>query len=126
MTTRISAPRVRHESAERALAQLGSHRSDHQVLSLQCRNAHHLAAVYRTKVGLVFVSRTGSHSHGSRDFVDTGHHGHRAGREYVEFLDGADPAYEMLPGWCDCGPRSVSRDSIRDWMAEGRRTVRVM
>ena len=126
MTTRTSAPRVRQEWAAQALAGLGSHRSDHQVLGLQCRNAHHLAAIYRTEAGLVFVSRTGRHSHGSRDFVDTGHHGRRPGREFVDFLDVADPVHDTLSGWCECGPRNVSRRAIRAWLAEGRRTVRVM
>ncbi len=111
----------RRDRAVRALDRLGSHRSEHQQVGVQCASAHHLAAVYRTVDGPVYVARTGPHGHGSKDFIDTGRSGTRGGTEYVDLLVAEPGADDALPAWCDCGPRTLSR---RDLLAHLRTQVR--
>lgn len=113
----------RRELAAHALAGLGSHRSEHLQLGVQCRHAHHLAAVYLTDAGLVYQARSGPHSHGSKDFIDTGQHGSRGGKEYVDLLEAGPEADDGLPAWCGCGPRTLSRSELRGHINGGRRTV---
>ncbi len=115
----------REESARQALAALGSHRSDHQQLSIQCRHAHHVAAVYRTEAGPVYVARTGPHSHGRKDFIDSGRHGGHGGGEYVDLLTEAPSVDEELPAWCDCGPRILLRRDVLRHVAARRGPVRL-
>lgn len=110
--------------AAQALATLGGHRSAHQVLGVQCRHAHHVAAVFDTADGLVYRSVSGPHSHGAKDRIDTGAHGSRGGTEYVDLLDARD-ADDQLPAWCDCGPRSLSRASLLDHVRAGDHLVRI-
>jgi hypothetical protein len=124
MTRSKTMTEQRRERATRALADLGAHRSDHQEVGVQCRRAHHLAAIYSTEVGLVYESRTGPHSHGSKDFIDTGRSGSRGGEEYVDLL-ADDQADDALPAWCDCGPRTLSRSELRGVVRAGVRSVRV-
>lgn len=114
----------RQERAEGALATLGSHRSDHEVLLVECRQGHRVAAVYETSVGAVFVSRIGPHAHGDMDLPDTGHRVERPGEEFVDTLE-AQFADDGLPAWCDCGNRTLSRSSLADDIAANRRTVLV-
>jgi hypothetical protein len=116
---------ARRRRAAEALAGLGSHRSDHQRLSIQCRHAHHLAMVYETDAGLVYQSRTGPHGHGSKDFIDTGSHGRRGGDEYVDLLAAGTAADDQLPAWCDCGPRTLSRSELLGQARSGPHTVRL-
>ncbi|MBD3785175.1 MAG: hypothetical protein IE926_19900 [Micrococcales bacterium] len=92
-------------------------------MTVQCRHAHHVAAVYDTDEGLVVVSRTGPHAHGSRDFLDLGRRGSRGGAEYADLLD-AGPA-DGLPAWCDCGPRTLSRAELRRLVTERVATARL-
>lgn len=115
----------RQERAARALATLGMHRSDHQVLSVQCSCAHHVATVYETDAGLVHRCLTGPRSHGSKDFLDTGKHGHRAGSEYADLLDAGTHADDDLPAWCDCGPHTLSRSHLLALVRSGERTLRL-
>jgi hypothetical protein len=115
----------RRDRAARALAELGSHRSDHQRLGVQCRHAHHLAAVYETAAGLVYESRTGPHGHGSKDFIDTGRSGSRGGQQHVDLLEAGPGVDDGLPAWCDCGPRTLSREHLLADARAGRRSVRV-
>lgn len=112
--------------AERALAELQPHLSDHQRLGVQCQHAHHLAAVYETPEGLVYHARTGPHSHGSKDFIDTGRHGSPSGDDYVDLLVADTMADDALPAWCDCGPRSLSRADLQRHLDAGQRTVRLV
>lgn len=114
----------RQERAEGALATLGSHRSDHEVLLVECRQGHRVAAVYETSVGTVFVSRIGPHAHGDMDLPDTGHRVERPGEEFVDTLE-AQFADDGLPAWCDCGNRTLSRSSLADDIAANQRTVLV-
>ncbi len=114
----------RRERAERALATLGSHRSDHEVLLVECRQGHRVAAVYDTNVGPVYVSRIGPHAHGDMDFPDTGHRLERPGEEFVDALE-AKWKDDGLPAWCDCGNRTLSRNDLAKDIAADRRTVLV-
>ena len=120
MSTKMSD--ARHDRAARELADLGHALAEHEVLSVQCAHSHHVAAVYDTPSGLVYRSMTGPHAHGRRDRADVAHHGSKHGVEYVEVLD-SDQADAMLPGWCDCGTWSLSRDDLlADVRAEKRTT----
>lgn len=114
----------RQERAEGALSALGSHRSDREVLLVECRRGHRVAAVYETPIGPVFVSRIGPHAHGDKDLPDTGHHVERPGREFVDTLDGKG-ADDGLPVWCDCGNRTLSRSELAGDIAAARRTTLV-
>lgn len=125
MTRSTSTSAQRRELAAKALAGLGSHRSDSQQLSVQCRHAHHLAAVYSTSDGPVYVSRTGPHSHGQRDFIDTGRHGSRGGGEFVDLLVATPLEDDELPAWCDCGDRTLSRRELLGLLETGQRTVHI-
>lgn len=109
-TTKTESGR-RQDQAREALRAVGTARSENQALSLQCRAAHHVATVYRTDAGLVYVARTGA-----RDA--------RGGTEYLDFVVTASGA-DDLPAWCDCGSRRISRREILQLIREGRRTVRL-
>lgn len=119
----LSEP-ARHAAAD-AIRALGAHRSDHQRLSIQCKHSHHLGFVYDTGAGLVYWTRTGPHSHGSRDFIDTGRHGSHGGAEYVELLEAGGTADDGLPAWCECGPRTVSRRQVLDQVRAHGKTLRL-
>lgn len=125
MAGRETESEVRQDRATRALAGLGMHRSDHQVLGIQCSRGHHVAAVFDTPEGLVYQSVTGSHSHGSKDFIDTGKHGRNRGEEHVDLLAAEEWADDHLAAWCDCGPRNLSRAELLDHVRSGERHVRV-
>lgn len=123
MSTSASAPQERRASAAAALSALGVRRSDAQVLSVQCRDGHHVAAVYRTDAGMVVATRTGPHGHGSRDFIDTGHRGARGGQDYVDLVEVGPSVGDDVPAWCDCGVWTLSRAEIIDHLGSGQRTV---
>lgn len=108
--------------ATEALASLGRPRQEHQRLSVQCPHGHHVAAVFDTEVGLVVRTLTGPHAHGSKDRVDTAHHGATRGQEYVDILDPGSTVDDVLPAWCDCGPRSLSRAELRRQVRPGQHT----
>ena len=115
----------RHGRAERALLALGGDLAEHQLFNVQCPRSHHVAAVFSTPSGLVYRALTGPHAHGSRDRVDTAHHGHRRGLEYVDMLDAGPGADDEMPAWCDCGPRTLSRIGLLAHSRLGHRTVYV-
>ena len=112
----------RRRLAAEALASLGRSRRQHQRLSVQCPHGHHVAAVFDTEVGLVVRTLTGPHAHGSKDFVDTAHHGATRGQEYVDVLDPGPSGDDQLPAWCDCGTRTLSRAEVRREVRPGHRT----
>lgn len=122
-TNRIATDRRRHLAAE-MLHGLGTHRSDVQRLSVQCARSHHLAFVYDTDVGLVVSAAVGGHAHGSKDFVDTPHHG-AARPEYADLLEQDPLGTDDLPAWCDCGPHTLSRTSLLAQIRSGQHTARV-
>jgi hypothetical protein len=115
---------ARHERATRALAELGDELAGHEVLSVQCRHGHHVAAVYDTATGPVFRSITGPHAHGRKDRPDLAHHGASHGQTFTEVLDDSQ-AEPMLPGWCDCGAWSLSRVDLLADVRAGTRTTHV-
>jgi hypothetical protein len=115
----------RRRAAARALEALGPRRGDEQRLSIQCPNGHHVGAVYETEVGPVFRALTGPHAHGSKDFVDTPHHGGSRGTEYVDLLEPASSTDDQLPAWCDCGSWTLSRAEVRREVRAGHRTWHV-
>jgi hypothetical protein len=116
----------RQQRAAEALAVFGKQRSEHQRLSVQCARSHHLAAVYETEAGLVYHAVEGPHAHGSKDFVDTAHHGGTRGTEYVDLLRADPMSDDGLPAWCDCGPHTLSRRDLLQAAADGEvRTLRV-
>ncbi len=110
-------------TARAALDALGPDRDDHQRLNVQCRHSHHVAGVYDTPAGLVYRAVTGPHAHGSRDFVDTAHHGGHRGHEYVDLLAPGPMAGDGLPAWCDCGSWTLSRSELLGQAQAGHRTV---
>ncbi|MGH3518628.1 MAG: hypothetical protein ACRDQ7_14660 [Haloechinothrix sp.] len=116
---------VRRRKAREALSALGSHRSDRRKLSIQCSRSHHVAFVYDTEAGLVYSTVTGPHAHGSRDFVDTAHHGGRRGAEYVDLLEAGPMVDDELPAWCECGPRTLSRSELDEHITAERRKLRL-
>lgn len=121
----MASPEITRKLATEALGALGKHRSDRQVLSVQCARSHHVATVYDTDAGLVFRSVTGPHAHGSRDFVDTAHHGDRGGAEYVDLLEAGPLVADELPAWCDCGSHMLSRSELAGLVAKRQRTLRL-
>lgn len=122
MSTRHATTDSRRHLAEEALHALGAHRSEWQRLSVQCAHSHHLAFVYATDAGLVYRSVSGPHSHGSKDFGDTTHHG-AARSEFVDLLEPSPMAVDDLPAWCGCGPRTLSRTALLEHIRAGHRTV---
>jgi hypothetical protein len=92
---------------------------------VQCPNSHHVAAVYETEEGLVYYSIEGPHAHGSKDRIDTAHHGGSRGSEYVDLLVGDPLDDDALPAWCDCGPWTLSRANLVEQSSERAGTVRV-
>jgi hypothetical protein len=115
---------VRGRIARRAFEALGPTPSDSIVLMVQCDSAHHLATVHRTAAGQVFHSVLHSKSHGSRDFVDTGHHASRTGADWFDLLDVDDPTIDDgLPAGCECGPHTLSRRQLLDQIRAGVKRV---
>lgn len=114
---------ARSDAARQAFQSLGDTRSA-TVLDIQCERGHHVAKVYRTPVGLVYVAARRARSHGRRDLPDTGHN---AGRidQWVDLLEdlGTADAPDVLPAWCDCGSRSLAPTAVLEWVAQGERRV---
>lgn len=122
----FATPAVRRAAARAALEALVQH--DQSVkLRVQCAENHHVATVYDTDVGLVYVARSGPHSHGSKDFVDVAHHDAAHGVEVVDLLDpGADAMVDdALPATCECGPRTVSRSELLRTVESGQHRLLV-
>ena len=120
-----TASEDRRRIAVDALSTLGSHRADHQRLNVQCSRSHHLAGVYETDAGLVYLAIKGPHAHGRKDRADTSHHGGPRGTEHVDLLVGGPMSDDALPAWCDCGAHTLSRADLLSRAASGAGTVRV-
>lgn len=103
--------RIAAEAAWRALPHGGR---DEVALRIHCGSSHHLAAVYRTADGPVYVATVHPRSHGHADRIDEPH----GADEPVIWCDllVADEADE-LPAWCSCGHRTLSRAAVRGWLA---------
>ena len=125
MSNAKTMSQARQDSAARALLALQPQASEHQRLGVQCRHGHHLAAVYETGEGLVYAARTGPHSHGSKDFIDTGRSGSPGGGKFVDLLVAQSGVDDALPAWCDCGPCTLSRHDLTHSIRRGVRALRV-
>ncbi len=112
---------LRQRRAQEALDALGEGRATAELMSVQCHRSHHVAAVYETGVGPVIVTHPGSHGHGSKDFVDTGHHG-APRAEHLDLLD-AGREEAGVPAWCDCGPVVLDRGDLLDRLEARERRV---
>ncbi len=114
---------ARMAAAREAFESLDDKRSS-TVLDIQCDRSHHVAKVYRTPVGLVYVSDRRARSHGRRDRVDTGHDAGRIDQwvDLLEHLSAVD-APDSLPAWCDCGQRSLSPEAVAKWVEQGEHRV---
>src|SRR5436305_14352561 len=119
------SPAERRALAEQALQNLGADRHRHILVRVRCPRSHHVAIVYGTSEGPVYRTQVGPHAHGSRDFVDVGHHGRRPGTEYVDLLDAGAFAEDVLPARCECGNRSLSRAELRGTIDEHQRVIQV-
>lgn len=121
--SKLSAPERRHlaEHALDSLAQAGE-----QVrLRVRCGRGHHVATVFDTPAGLVFHSVIGTHAHGDRDFVDTGHGAHDLGTRYVDLLAADGIVDDALPAACECGPHTLSRAQLTQAIADSERTIQL-
>ena len=67
----------------------------------------------------------GPHAHGSKDRVDTAHHGGTRGADFVDLLAAGPMSDDGLPAWCDCGPWTLSRERLIEDAALRPGTVRV-
>lgn len=115
---------TRRQRAHDAWAALPHGGHDAVRLRVQCGRSHHVATVYDTAAGRVFVAPIRAHSHGSRDRVDEPHGDHDI-ETWVDLLDAdGDPLTDdTVPAWCDCGPRTLSRVAMLEWIAAGERRV---
>lgn len=124
MTQRASTHEFRRQAARSAWAELPHGGRDSIRLDVQCARSHHVAVVYDTSAGRVFVAPVRGHSHGSRDRVDEPHGSH-AVETWVDMLEAADDPLidDSVPAWCDCGPRTLSRAAMLEWIAAGEHRV---
>lgn len=113
----------RRREAAAALAAVSSDLSSVRVLAVHCANGHHVADVYRTEAGSVVQAATGRRSHGHRDRVDTPHRGAGRAEKWVDLLEAAPFADDTVPGWCDCGPWTLSRRELAQWIDDDERRV---
>lgn len=104
------SPVERRHRAEQDVAALGRHRDGELLLRVRCSAGHHVAAVYATAHGAVFVSLTGPRAGGP-------------GEEYVDTLDGDGD--DLVPAWCECGTRRISRSTLLRNVAFHEKTVLV-
>ena len=124
MTMRSTITGIRQRQAQQALDDLGPAKAKSERVTVQCPRAHHIAAVYDTRIGPVIVTHPGPHAHGSKDFVDTGHHAaHHADR--LDLLQTDPGVGDDIPAWCDCGPVELSRSHLLERLRAGERTVMV-
>ncbi len=122
MTMRPTLTVTRQRKAQQALDDLGPARAGSERMSVQCPRAHHIAAVYDTEIGPVILTHPGPHAHGSKDFVDTGHHAARRA-DRLDLLQAGTGVGDGIPAWCDCGPVELSRTHLLGRLRAGDRTV---
>lgn len=117
------SPSERRALARAALDSPDQARSSDVLLRVRCPHSHHVAMVYDTPEGAVYVSVLGPHAHGRRDFVDLAHHGPSPGEAHVDLVESPDPGDLNLPARCECGPRVVPRADIINALTAHRRTL---
>ncbi len=114
MVQKVYGTPAKRRTAARNAVQALEQPNRHVKLRVQCAESHHVATVYDTDEGLVYVARSGPHAHGSRDFVDAAHHDAAHGMEVVDLLDPkADVTVDdALPASCECGPHTIARSEL--------------
>lgn len=124
MTQHASTHESRQQAARDAWAVLPHGGRDAIRLQVQCARSHHVATVYDTPAGWVFVAPVRGHAHGSRDRVDEPHGSHQVDT-WIDLIAPTDDLVvdDSVPAWCDCGPRTLSRDAMLAWIAAGERRV---
>jgi hypothetical protein len=125
MTRSPTIRAARERTAIEAFDSLGGSPSKDMLLAVQCARGHHVAAVYATPQGRVFVSLPRAHAHGRRDRHDAAHHGGHRDQPWVDWIEpaGSSPGNDVspddpLPAGCECGPRSLSRSLLLQAMTE--------
>lgn len=115
----------RSRVAEAAWSGLPHGGHDAVRMRVQCGRGHHVAVVYVTEVGFVYVAPVRARSHGSSDLPDEPRGGQEPHRWFELLSDGkrATNVGDALPAWCDCGPRTLSRASVLQWLTSGERRV---
>jgi hypothetical protein len=124
MTHGPTATETRQRAAQAALDALGGAMAENERMSVQCPRSHHVAVVYDTVAGPVVLTHPGPHAHGSKDFVDTGHHATRPANR-VDLLTVGRGVGDEVPAWCDCGPIELSRAALLARLRAGDRTMRI-
>jgi len=93
-------------------------------LRIQCARSHHVAAVYATDVGLVYVAPVRARSHGAHDLPDEPHGNQDPHRWFDLLAAGEGPTVDdALPAWCNCGHRTLSRTTVLEWLDSGEHRV---
>ena len=125
MTRTPTVHALRQQSATEAYRALGSSPSEKVLLAVHCADAHHVAAVYDTPAGAIYVSVPWAHGHGSRDRHDAAHHGGHRDEPWIDWLrlaDGVGPD-DPLPAGCECGKRILSRRLLQQAIDAGDRRI---
>ena len=114
----------RSRVAEAAWSTLPSGGHDDVRLSVQCARGHHVATVYDTDAGLVYVAPVRAHSHGAYDRPAEPHGDQRPHRWFDLIAEGQSTAVDdALPAWCACGHRTLSRSAVLRWLGSGEHRV---
>jgi hypothetical protein len=122
MTEQLHTHHDRSEVAQAAWAELPHGGRDAIRLQVQCGHSHHIAAVYATPAGLVYMSTVRPRSHGDYDLPDSPHD--QQPHHWFDLLEVEHPDVDdALPAWCDCGHRSLSRVAVLDWIGSGEHRV---
>jgi hypothetical protein len=125
MTSTAIVDRQRQERAASALMVLGRDQADRQVLLIECRRGHTLAAIYSTDAGLVFLSRPRPNMLDEQDLAGLQHHRSNClDHGFTDMLQ-APWVDDDLPAGCYCGNRTLSRLDIENDVKAGRQLVTV-
>ncbi len=123
MSTTASSTARRQSRATQALSEVAATLARARVLAVQCEHGHHVAGVYRTDAGLVLQAESGRRSHGHRDRIDTPHRGTAGRPQWTDFLTPEARVDDSVPAWCECGPWTLSRAAVAEWVDAGERRV---
>jgi hypothetical protein len=124
MTTAQLTHAERSLVAEKAWSALPHGGRDAVRLQVHCGRGHHVAAVYATDAGLVYLAPVRAHSHGAHDLPDEPHGAQRVQRWFDLLAAGDGPMVDdALPAWCDCGHRVLSRAAVLEWLGDGEHRV---
>jgi hypothetical protein len=124
MTTGHTQHADRSRVAEAAWSRLEHGGHDTVRLRVHCDRGHHVAAVYDTDVGFVYLAPVRARSHGSSDLPDRPR-GDQKPHLWCDLLaEGeGETVDDALPAWCGCGHRTLSRAAVIGWLTGGERRV---